>query len=200
MSSLPEYKVRYLVNEIAKDIIEIDDILSHVGITREEYIRLSTTRAFKEILTTAKVEWQGATNTAKRTKLKAAAIAEELLLTVFFAAKSTEEPLNSKTKALEAIAKIGGLGALEPAAGAGGAMGNVFNLQINYSNKDGVTSEGETIQIGSPTIEAEYEIGSGSDDEDEKDEKDEEEKDNSESEFQGAPISSIFSGETFEDL
>ena len=180
MSVLSEYQVRYLVNELAKDMIELDDILKNLGITKEDYIKISTTRAFRETLSAARIEWQGATNTAKRTKLKAAAIAEELMLTVFFAARDNkEEPLSSKTKALETIAKIGGLGALEPPLAAG-AIGNVFNLQINYSG--GETSE--TIQIGSPiienTIETEYV------------------EEETVSSF--SPLSSVFAEEPLEDL
>jgi hypothetical protein len=150
--SMTETKIRYLINEIAKDVVEIDEVLQHINVTRDEYLRLSGTRAFKEALAVAQTEWQGATNTPKRVKLKAAAIVEELIMKIFFVARDDkEEPLSSKVKALETIAKIGGLGALEPAVGTlGGALGNTFNLQINYSE-----GKSEQLTIGSQVIEGE---------------------------------------------
>jgi hypothetical protein len=154
---MTETKVRYLINEIAKDIVEIDTILQHINVTRDEYLRLSGTRAFKEALVVAQTEWQGATNTTKRVKLKAAAIVEELIMSIFFEAKNNkEESLNAKVKALDTIARISGLGALEPAAGApGSALGNTFNLQINYSNN----TPSELITLGAPLIEGDYSLG-----------------------------------------
>jgi hypothetical protein len=146
-----ETKLRYLINEIAKDVVEIDNILSHLNITRDEYLRIAGTRSFKEALVVAQTEWQGATNTHKRVKLKAAAIVEELIMKIFFACTQDDAPLNSKVKALETIAKIGGLGALEPAANTReGSMGNIFNLQINYS--EGST---EQVQLGGQIVDTE---------------------------------------------
>ena len=150
----PESKLRYLVNEIAKDIIPIDDILSYLGMSKIEYLELSQTRRFRDALSSANVEWQGATNTAKRVKLKAAAIVEEMLLAVFMSTKG--ETLAGQVKALEAVAKIGGLGALEPAVNAnGGVMGNTFNLQINWAPNNGM-NQTESFQLGSPVISETY--------------------------------------------
>jgi hypothetical protein len=151
--SITETKLRYLINELAKDVLEIDTILQHINVTHDEYSRLSGTRAFKEALVVAQIEWQGATNTTKRTKLKAAAIVEELIMVIFFEAKNNkEESLNAKVKALDTIARIAGIGALEPAAGApGSALGNTFNLQINYSNN----TPSELITLGAPLIDGE---------------------------------------------
>lgn len=181
----PESKIRYIVRELAQDIIEIDTILSHVEMSREEYLQISSTRQFKDALSSAQTEWQGATNTPKRTKLKAAAIAEELLLLVFYAARdSKEESLSSKTKALEVISKIGGLGALEPAVSQGGVMGNIFNLEIHYSN-----GKSEELSIGAPMVDvtdySESDI-------------DEEEDQFSNEGFE--KISEVFSETTFEEL
>lgn len=154
MSLLPELKLRYVVTELAKDIIEIEDILAHVEISKEEYLKLSQTRAFKDALTVANTEWQGATNTYKRVKLKAAAITEEMMLNLFILARDNkEESLSAKTKLFSEISKIAGLNTPDPAlAAGGGVMGNVFNLQINYAN-----GGEETLVIGSPIIEGNYE-------------------------------------------
>jgi hypothetical protein len=211
MSLLPEFKVRYIVNELAKDIVEIDDILAHLGISHEEYIKLSTTRAFKEALVAANTEWQGATNTVKRVKLKAAAITEELMLKIFLTARDTNESLSAKTKAFEAISKIAGLGALEPSAATGGVLGNVFNLQINYSN--GPT---ETMQIGAPVIVTEYDSADDSENDEGEDNNGEKNNDENDVDYSGSngevestvhesiihelpPISQVFASQ-FEEL
>jgi hypothetical protein len=149
-----ELKIRHLVNELAKDIVEVDDLLKHLDITREDYLKISNTRGFREALSVAEREWKSADNVSKRVKLKAAAITEELLLTVFYTARDGQDGLTSKVKALETIAKIGGLGALEPSqAMQSGAFGNTFNLQINYS--DGAS---DSIKLGAavPAIEVDY--------------------------------------------
>jgi hypothetical protein len=153
--SVTETKIRHLVNEIAKDIVEVDELLKQLNITREDYLRISGTRTFREALSVAEREWKSADNTPKRVKHKAAAIVEELILNVFFTARdSTTEPLSAKVKALEAIAKIGGLGALEPSQAAqSGLSGNTFNLSINYSE-----GPSEVINLGAvvPVIEVDY--------------------------------------------
>jgi len=189
---MEEHKVRYLVTELAKDIIELDDILKFLDITKEDYLKISQTRSFKEALTVANTEWQGATNTHKRVKLKAAAITEEFMLKLFFLARdSVDEPLSSKTKAFEAISRIAGLGALEPPVSvAGGATGNVFNLQINYSG-----GNSENLSIGPSILEGTY---------GEKDSEDDSPNNETiENEIHDIhdlpPISIIFSGE-FEEL
>jgi hypothetical protein len=198
---ITEHKIRYLVTEIAKDVVEIDNILLHLNITRDEYLRLSGTRAFKEALVVAQTEWQGATNTHKRVKLKAAAIVEELIMKVFFACTKDDQPLNSKVKALETIAKIGGLGALEPAAGTReGTMGNIFNLQINYS--EGNT---EQVQLGGPIIDGEEYFESNEDEiidtvQEHVNENKISDAQTSNIQFHGSSLSSVFASDDLEPL
>jgi hypothetical protein len=151
--ALSEIKIRNLINELAKDILEEDEILKLTGVTKEEYDYLQTIPSFNAALTARKVEWRGADNTPKRVKANAAAIVEELMIHIFRAARdSGDAPLSAKVRALAELARIAGLGALEPAAGSlgGGSMGNVFNLNITYS--DGAQ---DNISIGAPMIEGE---------------------------------------------
>jgi hypothetical protein len=196
-----ESNIRYLVNEIAKDIIEIDDILSHINMSKKDYLEISTTRYFKDALSIAMTEWSGATNTPKRVKLKAAAIAEELIFSVFQSTKG--EALGGKVKALEVISKIAGLGALEPAVNAnGGVMGNSFNLQINFSSPDG-KSQTENFQLGS-TITADYSESEDEDNSQELSEVDEDDTSTSTSFDSPTSISPVFastlSDEVFDEL
>jgi hypothetical protein len=150
--ALDEFKIRQLVNEIAKDILELDEILIHVGITRAEYDKLLESKAFVEVLNQAQLEWKGADNTFKRVRATAGIITEELMQHVFFTARDGNDPLLQKVRALEAIAKIGGYGSPEPAAGSlmHGQLSNVFNLQINYPG-----GQSQTVSIGATVIEGE---------------------------------------------
>jgi hypothetical protein len=148
--AITEFKIRQLVNELAKDILEEKDILKLVGITQEEYELLKEQPGYKTLKSQQEIEWKGADNTPKRVKVNAAAITEELMMHVFYAARDrVDEPLSSMVKAMEALAKIAGLGALEPAAGvAGASTGNTFNLNISWAN-----GGEEKISIGSNVID-----------------------------------------------
>lgn len=137
---MKEYEIRYIVNEIAKDIIPLEDILKTLNIPLEDFTHLSTSRPFKEALSSASIEWQGATNTPKRARLKAAAITEELMLRLFFLARDSNEGLGVKVKVLEAISKIAGLNTPDPVP-VGVGTGNTFTQIINFGNGEQVALE-----------------------------------------------------------
>lgn len=145
---MEEGKIRYIVTEIAKDILELDVILETAGVSRTEYINLSETRAFRDTLASATAEWRSATNTPKRARLRAAAITEQFMLNLFLEARDGKDvPLSSKVKAFEAISRIAGL--YTPDLIPAGASGNSFNLQINFSG-------GKTLnmELGSPSSDS----------------------------------------------
>ena len=123
-----ERRLRELANGVAKDIEDIDKLLERVGFTRDDYNELCETRVFKDMLTQATSEWEGASNTHKRIKLKAALNIEAALHHFYHAMVKETEPLSSRVKAFEAVARVGGLGNPEllPAGG-----GQFFKLEIN---------------------------------------------------------------------
>ena len=67
-----EQRLRELAAGLAKDMEDTDKLLERLGFTREDYNTLSETRSFKTILNQALSEWEGASNTHKRIRLKAA--------------------------------------------------------------------------------------------------------------------------------
>ena len=123
-----EARLRELANAIAKDVEDNDKLLERLGFTREDYDTLCETRTFKAMLNEAAGEWEGASNTHKRIKLKAAINVEQALPHFFQAMTGDKEPLSSKVKALEVVARVAGLGNTELAPAGGGQY---FKLEIN---------------------------------------------------------------------
>jgi hypothetical protein len=131
ISAQDELRLRTLASELAKDIEDLPIILTRLGLTQPEYEELCETKMFRGMLDQAYHEWQGATNTGKRIKLKAAINIEEALPSMHAAIVNEKENLASRVKAFEVMARIGGLGNPEPIAAAQGAT---FQLTIHLSN------------------------------------------------------------------
>ena len=123
-----EQRLRELANGIARGVEDDDLLLQRLGFTRQDYDELCQTRMFKAMLNEATSEWEGAANTRKRIELKAAISVEQALAHFYQEMISAKEPLSSKVKALEVVARIGKLGNPDPvSAGAG----QYFKLEIN---------------------------------------------------------------------
>ncbi len=128
-----ETRLRDLAQGIAKDIEEVETLLARLGFTLDDYRELISTRAFRQMLNEALQEWQGANNTHKRVKLKAAVNVELSLPHFYHAMNDPKEPLASKVKALEIMARIGQVGNPEPVAA---SSGNAFNLTIQLTGNN----------------------------------------------------------------
>jgi hypothetical protein len=102
--------------------------MERCGFSSGDYTELSETRMFRQMLREAQEEWEGARNTHKRIKLKAAVNIEEALPHFYRAMTSDKEPLSAKVKAFEAVSRVAGLGIPEPAAAGNGQF---FKLEIN---------------------------------------------------------------------
>jgi hypothetical protein len=128
MTKQDEQKLRDLAAAIVRGIEEPETVLTRLGLTSSDYIDLSETRMFRLMLRTAQDEWEGASNTHKRIKLKAAVNIEEALPHFFKAMTSEKEPLSSKVKAFEVVSRVAGLGQTEQVAS---GAGQFFKLEIN---------------------------------------------------------------------
>lgn len=117
-----------LVREIAMDIQPIDDILKTHGIGSDEWEEIQENPHFTQYLRNAMEEWQSATNTAERVKLKSMAFVEEALPEFFARAHDPKEPLAAKTEVLKTIAKFAGVGGTVDGAVAGERMVVTINL------------------------------------------------------------------------
>jgi hypothetical protein len=128
LSSHEEQRLRELANGVIRGIQTPEEVLSILGFTSQEYADLSETRMFRQMLRQAQDEWEGASNTHKRIKLKAAVNIEQALPHFYLAMTDAKEPLSSKVKAFEVVSRVAGLGQVEPVnAGAG----QFFKLEIN---------------------------------------------------------------------
>ena len=128
MSKADEKKLRDLAHGIVRGIETPEEVLARLDFTSADYTELSETRMFRQMLREAQSEWEGAGNTHKRIKLKAAVNIEEALPHFFQAMTSDKEPLSSKVKAFEVVSRVAGLGQPEPV---GAGAGQFFKLEIN---------------------------------------------------------------------
>jgi hypothetical protein len=150
MTSKDERRLRELANGIVRGIQTPEEVLEHLEFTSTDYTELSETRMFRQMLRQAQDEWEGASNTHKRIKLKAAVNIEEALPHFFKAMTDDKEPLSSKVKAFEVVSRVAGLGNPEPvAAGAG----QFFKLEINLGGGVAPLSLGSGVE--SVTLEHE---------------------------------------------
>lgn len=134
MSNLPsltyddEQRLRELAAGLAKGVEDSELLIERLGFTPAEYEELAQTRTFRNILNQAMSEWEGAGNTHKRIKLKAAINIEQALPSFYHAMVDKTEPLSSRVKAFEAVARVGGLGNPELVPQ---GSGQYFKLEIN---------------------------------------------------------------------
>jgi hypothetical protein len=123
-----EKRLRDLASGLIRGIEEPETVMSRCGFSPGDYTELCETRMFRQMLTEAQEEWEGARNTHKRIKLKAAVNIEEALPHFFQAMTDPKEPLSSKVKAFEVVSRVAGLGNPEPVAAGNGQF---FKLEIN---------------------------------------------------------------------
>jgi hypothetical protein len=148
-----EKRLRDLAAGLIRGIEEPETVMSRCGFSPGDYTELSETRMFRQMLSEAQEEWEGARNTHKRIKLKAAVNVEEALPHFYKAMISEKEPLSSKVKALEVVARIGGLGNPEPVVASNGQF---FKLEINLGG--GVAPIVAAIGVENVTIEHEAQV------------------------------------------
>lgn len=123
-----EKRLRDMAAGLVRGIEDAEKVLERCGFTVEDYTELSETRMFRQMLREAQEEWEGARNTHKRIKMKAAVNIEEALPHFYQEMTSTKEPLSAKVKALEVVARIAGVGVPDPAPA---GNGQYFKLEIN---------------------------------------------------------------------
>lgn len=117
-----------IAREIAMDIQSVEDILKNHEINEDQWEEIQQNPRFKGYLRGAVEEWQSATNTAERVKLKSMAFVEEALPEFFARAHDPKEPLAAKTEVLKTIAKFAGVGGNVDGAVSGEKLTVTINL------------------------------------------------------------------------
>lgn len=148
-----EFRLRQLANEMAKDIVDPLETLKTLGLTPEEFDAIKETRAYRMMYAEAISEWQGANNTQKRVKLKAATTVEAVMHEFYRDLRNVSETLSSRTELLKTLARIGGLGNPEPIQQKN--MGQFFKLEIHIDGKQSpIIVGGETYQMTESSLAA----------------------------------------------
>lgn len=127
-----ENKLRFLALELAKGVLEPEELLEKLGWDEDDYNEISKSRIFRQMLRDYKTEWNGAGNTKKRVQLKSVVNIEAALSNFYAAMIDPNEPLMARVKTLEILGKLGGLGQTEAVNGVGaGGNGQYFKLEIH---------------------------------------------------------------------
>ena len=106
---LQEGRFLRLAAEIAMEISPLADILRAHNIGEEEWERIQKTARFQMLLLEAVKEWNAATNTPDRVKVKSAVMLEQSLPDMYGHLIDSRHPLAAKTELLKLIAKLAGV-------------------------------------------------------------------------------------------
>jgi len=137
-SSYNDLKLLRLAREIAMDMRELDDILKSHNVSRREWQKISTAPKFLDYLRKSTEEWQSATNTAERVRIKSLAFVEEALPEFFARAHDNRENLAAKTEVLKTVSRFAGIGVTGTDAG---VTGERFSVTINLGDDQKVKIE-----------------------------------------------------------
>lgn len=137
-----------LAREIAMDIRPLDVILETYELDFDQYETLTKTPAFQGYLRNAIEEWQSATNTPERVRLKSLSFVEEALPEFYARAHDRGEPLSAKVELLKTVARFGGVGGQVESAGTGERMVVTINLGADQTLKieKDITPAGNVIE------------------------------------------------------
>lgn len=106
-----EINIVKLAREIAMDLRELDQILKQHGVTPAKFEELKRHPYFVRVLSAEVEAWESATNTSERVKLKAAAMMEEWLPSLYGRITNPDEDLMKVVKGGELVVKVAGLNA-----------------------------------------------------------------------------------------
>ena len=124
-----------LAREIAIDHLNTEQILKLYNISQEEWEVIKNNKRFQTLLEQEVIAWQGATNTAERTKLKAGAIVEHFLPEANMRLHSIDEALPAKVELMKAISRIAGFDRNDVG---NQVAGSGFSVTINLGGGDKV--------------------------------------------------------------
>jgi hypothetical protein len=129
-SSMDNNRLLKLAREVAMDIRSMDTILEMYDMTPAEWDHISQTPAFLQAVKSAKEEWESASTTAERVRLKSLSFVEEALPEFYARAHDPKEALNAKVEVLKTVARFAGIGAAE-FNGSSGSPGDRLTVTIN---------------------------------------------------------------------
>jgi hypothetical protein len=117
-----------LAREIAMDVFDVPKILEIHRLSDAEWQKISANQKFQEMLRGLVSEWQSATNTKERVRVKAATGLEMQLEIYIRDISDPKIPLAQRVEAGKFLARLGELDGSQIAAGGGGAA---FQINLN---------------------------------------------------------------------
>lgn len=121
-----------LAREIAMDVRPLEAILQTLEIDADRWDYISELPTFRGYLRSAVEDWQSATNTPERVRIKSLHFVEEALSEFYVRVHDAKEPLAAKTEVLKTIAKFAGVGVAADGAVAGERMIVTINLGADH--------------------------------------------------------------------
>lgn len=138
MSATPPneiFAIQYaaLAREIAMDIFPVNEVISLHRLTEREWDKVQKNPQFQRMLADMIVEWNSASNTRERIKVKAATGLESILETYIADIKDDRIPLGQRVEAGRFLARMGELDAAQSIIGGGGGSG--FSITLNIGQR-----------------------------------------------------------------
>lgn len=128
-----------LAREIGRDIFPLEQLLSVLHISPEEYSRLKDNKDFQALVASEREAWNSASNTQERVKIKAASMIEDWLPDLY--AKIVNDPsLSNQLEAAKVLARFAGIG---NNTGADGPSGSGIAININLGEDRNLKFEKE---------------------------------------------------------
>ena len=123
-----------LALQLAAGLMPIPDLLKHFELDQKQLAEISKDPQFRSMYMEAKAVWHSALNTKERTKIKAAMMVEDSLLTMFQMLHNPEIAPPSKIAVFDKLAEIAG--AKPEKVVGGGATGDKFTININIPDRE----------------------------------------------------------------
>lgn len=119
-----------LARDLAQDIYEPDQIRQTYALTQDQFTRILADANFSKMLREMIIDWQSASGTAERVKIKSATAVEIALDSIISDIVDKSIPLSQRIDALKLLARLGELGEKEPGLLGGGTGGVSININL----------------------------------------------------------------------
>lgn len=130
-----ERRIRSIANEIAMDLLEINDILKNHDVSQNEWLRLATNPLFNEMVAAYRSEWSSAKNTRERVDLKTLLLVESGLETMHALMNDPREPANARVEVFKSLQRGAGIGKNDPGTESVGKVSLTINMGGGQSIK-----------------------------------------------------------------
>ena len=136
-----------LARDLAQDIFEPDQIRQFHNLSQEQFEHILDDPYFQKMLREMILDWQSASGTAERVKVKAATAVEVALDSFFQDITDRAIPLTHRVDALKALMKLGELGEKESAFGGSASSGVSISINLGIPGQ-GQPPKTVTIEAG----------------------------------------------------